>query len=277
MKLSTIINQNTKLKAKINQELINRSKTNTLTNDLKTGITTKGKQTIKLDDSLNTKINQELTSNNFISAPLTENIKPTSRKTITSGGLNSLIYQTDDMDKIMDDGKLKGGYRVVNTITERNNIACCYRKLGMIVMVVGPDLSFTEYMLTGELCSNDGWVLYQIDTNDQIVLEDDVILTEDYSILDPSQQIETQRDLNKVLKNILENLISNPTSGDKNYVHDQFTPASTWVINHPLNKKVAVTATDTAGTEVEGKVTINNGNQVTIEFNFPFSGEAVLN
>lgn len=64
---------------------------------------------------------------------------------------------------------------------------------------------------------------------------------------------------------------------DSNYVHDQAQPSSIWTINHPLNKKVSVTITDTAGTVVEGKVTINDGNKVVIEFNFPFSGEAILN
>lgn len=64
---------------------------------------------------------------------------------------------------------------------------------------------------------------------------------------------------------------------DANYVHDQAQPSSIWTINHPLNKKVSVTITDTAGTVVEGRVTINDGNKVVIEFNFPFSGEAILN
>ena len=64
---------------------------------------------------------------------------------------------------------------------------------------------------------------------------------------------------------------------DSNYVHDQAQPSSIWTINHPLNKKPSVTITDTAGTVVEGQVTINDGNKVVIEFNFPFSGEAILN
>lgn len=64
---------------------------------------------------------------------------------------------------------------------------------------------------------------------------------------------------------------------DKNYIHDQPIPNSIWTINHPLNKKVSVTIIDTSGNVVEGKVTINNGNKVVIEFNFPFSGEAILN
>ena len=64
---------------------------------------------------------------------------------------------------------------------------------------------------------------------------------------------------------------------DANYVHDQAQPASIWTINHPLNKKVSVTITDTAGTVVEGQVIIKDNSQVIITFNNPFSGIAVLN
>lgn len=64
---------------------------------------------------------------------------------------------------------------------------------------------------------------------------------------------------------------------DKNYVYVQSAPLSRWEIEHPLNKKVSVTVTDTAGTVVEGTVVINDGKKVIITFNYPFSGEAILN
>jgi hypothetical protein len=64
---------------------------------------------------------------------------------------------------------------------------------------------------------------------------------------------------------------------DKNEVFEQVAPSDEWVINHTLDKKVSVTVTDTAGTVVEGTITVNNKNKVIIQFNFPFSGEAVLN
>lgn len=65
--------------------------------------------------------------------------------------------------------------------------------------------------------------------------------------------------------------------GDRNFIYTQIQPDTIWTVEHPLNKKVSVTVTDTAGTVVEGKVTINNGSKVVIEFNFPFNGEAILN
>lgn len=64
---------------------------------------------------------------------------------------------------------------------------------------------------------------------------------------------------------------------DVNYVHSQSISSSRWDIYHNLGKKVSVTVTDSAGTVVEGRITINDGIRVTVEFNSPFSGEAVLN
>lgn len=64
---------------------------------------------------------------------------------------------------------------------------------------------------------------------------------------------------------------------DTNFVHIQSSPSALWEIEHTLDKKVSVTVTDTAGTVIEGRVVINDGSKVTVEFNSPFSGEAVLN
>lgn len=58
-------------------------------------------------------------------------------------------------------------YRVVQTIYERNTIPCIERINGMIVTVVGSDLSYNQYMLQGgDPCVNSNWVLYStgIDT-----------------------------------------------------------------------------------------------------------------
>ena len=65
--------------------------------------------------------------------------------------------------------------------------------------------------------------------------------------------------------------------GDKNHVHDQSVASDEWVIEHSLNKKPCVLVTDSAGTQVEGEVTIVNLNKVIVRFNAPFKGEAILN
>jgi len=58
--------------------------------------------------------------------------------------------------------------------------------------------------------------------------------------------------------------------GDKNYVYEQLTPSKIWDIEHTLNKKPSVTVTDSAGTVYEGKIIINDGFRVVIEFNIAF-------
>lgn len=98
----------------------------------------------------------------------------------------------------VDDSLFKGGYRVVKTIDDRNNIDCCHSKQGMIVCVIGEDLSFKEYRLISD-CKNKQWE--EIQTQ---VTENDVILTEDYS--DLSENLTTQKELNLVLKQLILNL-----------------------------------------------------------------------
>jgi hypothetical protein len=64
---------------------------------------------------------------------------------------------------------------------------------------------------------------------------------------------------------------------DKNYVYEQTTSESIWTIYHPLNKKVSIGVEDTAGSQIDGTVLVNDGIKVVIQFNFPFSGTAILN
>ena len=61
------------------------------------------------------------------------------------------------------------------------------------------------------------------------------------------------------------------------YVHTQSIPSNTWTITHNLNKNPSITIVDSSGAEVEGAVTINSLNQITITFCGAFSGKAYLN
>lgn len=70
---------------------------------------------------------------------------------------------------------------------------------------------------------------------------------------------------------------SSLSSGDKNYKHDQQVAAAVWTIVHNLNKYPSVTALDTAGTKWRGAIHHISDNELTITFNFPFSGFATLN
>jgi hypothetical protein len=66
-------------------------------------------------------------------------------------------------------------------------------------------------------------------------------------------------------------------TGDLNYHHVQGTPAATWVIVHNLNKHPTPTVIDSSGSEVDGAVTYDSLNQLTIDFSAGFSGDAYLN
>ena len=61
------------------------------------------------------------------------------------------------------------------------------------------------------------------------------------------------------------------------YEFTQGTPSDTWTITHNLNKRPSITILTSAGDEVEGAVTVNSLNQITITFCAPFSGSAILN
>ncbi len=64
--------------------------------------------------------------------------------------------------------------------------------------------------------------------------------------------------------------------GQNYYRHIQGTPAVLWHVSHTLNRYVAVTVVDSAGSMVEGDVTYLSPSQLTIEFSAPFAGEAFL-
>lgn len=81
-----------------------------------------------------------------------------------------------------------------------------------------------------------------------------------------------QKDANYVVS-----ILSYGAAGDKNFVFDQTIPASTWIINHTLNKFPAVSVVDSAGTEVYGQVVYTSISEIRITFSAAFSGEAFLN
>ena len=64
---------------------------------------------------------------------------------------------------------------------------------------------------------------------------------------------------------------------DKHYTHIQSVSASQWVITHNLNKYPAVQVIDSANNFCIGEVTHNSVNQLTLDFNASFTGNAYLN
>ena len=66
-------------------------------------------------------------------------------------------------------------------------------------------------------------------------------------------------------------------AGDLKYSHNQAIASDTWVIVHNMNKYPSVVVIDSGGTEVEGSVTYNSPNQLTLSFSSGFAGDAHLN
>lgn len=66
-------------------------------------------------------------------------------------------------------------------------------------------------------------------------------------------------------------------SGDKTYTFVQTIAASTWVINHGLNKYPSVSVVDSGNNVVVGDVKYDSLNELTISFSSAFTGQAYLN
>lgn len=67
------------------------------------------------------------------------------------------------------------------------------------------------------------------------------------------------------------------SGGDLSYLHDQSTPATTWVIVHNLGKYPSTTVVDSGGSVVYGDVVHVDDTQLTISFSAGFSGRAFIN
>ena len=61
------------------------------------------------------------------------------------------------------------------------------------------------------------------------------------------------------------------------YTHTQMVPASTWLIQHDLNRYPSVSVVDSAGSVVVGEVRYIDKNTVEVAFQSAFSGAAYLN
>jgi hypothetical protein len=66
-------------------------------------------------------------------------------------------------------------------------------------------------------------------------------------------------------------------TGDKNFVFNQSVAASTWNIQHNLNKFPSVTSVNINNIEVKGEIEYTDLNNLTITFSAGFSGKAYLN
>lgn len=137
-------------------------------------------------------------------------------------------FDTADIYATHNDKYGRGGYRVCDTLTERDAIPDLRRKAGMWVRC----LEDGKVYEMGAGLANADWV---------------------------------------------EVSITGGGGGDLRYHHVQGSASATWVITHNLGKYPVATVIDSAGSEVEGDLTYDSLNQITITFSAGFSGDAYLN
>ena len=68
-----------------------------------------------------------------------------------------------------------------------------------------------------------------------------------------------------------------PGAASPTYVHDQTMPLNVWVIDHSLSKFPSVTCMDSAGDEIEGILSYDSLDRVTVTFGAATGGKAYLN
>ena len=67
-----------------------------------------------------------------------------------------------------------------------------------------------------------------------------------------------------------------PAGSGLAFIHQQWSPASVWTINHNLGVRPAVTILDVGGNEVQADVTHMSANQLLIRFAMALAGVARL-
>tara|TARA_R100001440_G_scaffold3826_2_gene9045 strand:+ start:9459 stop:10160 length:702 start_codon:yes stop_codon:yes gene_type:complete len=72
-------------------------------------------------------------------------------------------------------------------------------------------------------------------------------------------------------------IVQGPSDVDKNFVFTQGSAASTWTVNHNLEKFPSVMVVDSGNNVVIGDITYTNTNSLTVSFSSAFSGKAYIN
>ncbi len=72
-------------------------------------------------------------------------------------------------------------------------------------------------------------------------------------------------------------IVQAPSDVDKTFVFTQGSAASTWTVNHNLEKFPSVMVVDSGNNVVVGDITYTNNNSLTVSFSSTFSGKAYIN
>jgi hypothetical protein len=80
-----------------------------------------------------------------------------------------------------------------------------------------------------------------------------------------------------VIQAEIEKYLEDHGVGSPSFIYDRNSiVASTWIIDHNLNKYPQVTLIDDDGNEFEADISYNSLNQISVVFSEPTSGKAVL-
>lgn len=66
-------------------------------------------------------------------------------------------------------------------------------------------------------------------------------------------------------------------AGSGSYVHTQLVPATTWIVNHNLGKKVSAQVVNSSGVNITTEITWNTDNQITVTTNQAITGYVYCN
>lgn len=64
---------------------------------------------------------------------------------------------------------------------------------------------------------------------------------------------------------------------DKNYIHEQTEPKSTWIITHNLGKYPSIDIIDDNNIIIMGEIEYISKNKIIARFNKEYTGKAILN
>lgn len=168
--------------------------------------------------------------------------------------------------------------KVINVYPERKEIHGIVRDGGTVAVSVFEIPSTFRWPQENEIWSierdrlgNSQWILGS--RIHHTLIEDELAVTElnpGDMRLDAENIFNSQGDQIATLSDVI-------SAADANYIHTQGVAVTTWVINHPLNKRPSVSIVDSADTIIEADVQYINNSTVEINFSGATSGKAYLN
>lgn len=205
------------------------------------------------------------------------NLKPDSIVALKVQGEQKFeLYVTDLQGVPYTLNSITGGGGGIQTITNSDGNISIDGTENLVINISPSLLSLINSALQSgdnisELVNDAGYITTSsLPINTSELINDGSDGTSTYVENDELGAVATSNDYND-----LDNL---PTIvNDKNYVHNQGTAASTWTVNHNLNKYPSATMVLSNGQKGYGDITYIDENNLTITFASAESGKAYIN